>query len=146
MNIIKRTTYFPGFILCHVLLACCLMMARCTVESMIHGYYQYISKLSFESELDLLKCCKYRYPYLDPYAKQIKANFTLLRAPHVTKQQYWRKKVGELLWFAKFAKIFYCTVYSNCIWNCSRNTCQFQVAYSYAAGITSENNFGNSYK
>jgi len=54
MNIIKWTPYFPGFILCHVLLACCLMMARCTVESMIRGYHQYISKLSFESELDLL--------------------------------------------------------------------------------------------
>jgi len=44
--------------LCHVLVACCLMMARCTVESaMIRGYHQYISKLSFESELDLLKYC-----------------------------------------------------------------------------------------
>jgi len=34
MNIIKQTTYFPGFFLCHVLVACCLMMARCTVGSM----------------------------------------------------------------------------------------------------------------
>jgi len=54
MNIIKRTPYFPGFVLCHVLVACCLVMVRCTVESMICGYHEYISKLSLESELDLL--------------------------------------------------------------------------------------------
>jgi len=36
---------------------CCLMMAGCTVESMIHGYHKYIGKLSLESELDLLKYC-----------------------------------------------------------------------------------------
>jgi len=58
MCIIKQILYFPGFILCHVPEACCLMIARCTVEStMIRGYHQYISKLLFESELDLLKCC-----------------------------------------------------------------------------------------
>jgi len=51
MNIIKWTPYFPGFILCYMLVACYLMMVRCTVESMICGY------LSFESELDLLKYC-----------------------------------------------------------------------------------------
>jgi len=54
MNIIKQTLYFPGFVLCHMLVVCYLMMARCTVESMIHGYHEYVSKLSLESELDLL--------------------------------------------------------------------------------------------
>jgi len=53
-DIIKQTPYFPGFVLCHVLVMCYLMMARCTVESMICGYYEYISKLSLESEPDLL--------------------------------------------------------------------------------------------
>jgi len=52
----KRTLYFPGFILCHMLVACCLMIVRCTVESMICGCHQYVSKILFESELDLLKC------------------------------------------------------------------------------------------
>jgi len=49
---------------------------RCTVESIIHGYHKYMSKLSLESKLDLLK-------YL--YAKQIKTHLTLLCALHVTK-------------------------------------------------------------
>jgi len=31
------------------------MMAKDTVESMIHGYNEYISKLSLESEVGLLK-------------------------------------------------------------------------------------------
>jgi len=45
-NIIKRTLYFPGFVSCHMLVACCLMMARCTIESMICDYYKYVNKLS----------------------------------------------------------------------------------------------------
>jgi len=41
-----------------VLVVCRLMMARHTVvQSMIHGYHEYISKLLLESELDLLKYC-----------------------------------------------------------------------------------------
>jgi len=56
MNMIKRTPYFPFVLyICHVLVACCLMMARWTVQSIIRGYHQYISKLSLESEL--ANCC-----------------------------------------------------------------------------------------
>jgi len=33
------------------------MMVRCTVETMIHGYHECISKLSLESEQDYLKYC-----------------------------------------------------------------------------------------
>jgi len=51
-NIIKQTLYFS---VCHVLVACHSMMARHTVESMICGYHEYISKLLLESELDILK-------------------------------------------------------------------------------------------
>ena len=57
INTIKLTLYFPGFVLCHVLVACCLMMVRCTVEFMNRGCHKYISKLSLESELDLIKYC-----------------------------------------------------------------------------------------
>jgi len=59
MNIIKQTPYFP-FVLCHVLVACCLMMARWTVQSIIRGYHEYISKLLLETELDL-KILQYHY-------------------------------------------------------------------------------------
>ena len=37
--------------------SCCLMMARCTVESMICGCHNYVRKLLLESKLYLLKYC-----------------------------------------------------------------------------------------
>jgi len=80
-----------------MLVACCLMMAGCTVESMIRGYHKYtyeqtIGKLLFESELDLLKYCN---PYPNPYVKQIKVYLTLLCTLHVTKTGN-LLKLGEL--------------------------------------------------
>jgi len=68
-------------------------MAMYTVESKIYGYHEYFSKLLFESELDLLQ---YQYPYLNPYAKQIKVHLMLQRILHVTKTGKLAKKVGEL--------------------------------------------------
>jgi len=63
---------------------------------MICGYREYISKLSFESELVLLKYCNIDIPaYLDPYTKQIKVYLILLHAPHVTKQVNWQKKLSN---------------------------------------------------
>jgi len=55
---------------------------------MICGYHEYISKLLLENEMDL----QYQYPYLDPYAKQIKvqcAHFML------QKQENWQKKLAN---------------------------------------------------
>jgi len=61
-----------------------------TVESMIHGHHEYISKLLLESELDLLKC--YNIDVLTSILTQtIEAQLTLLRTPHVTKQENWQK-------------------------------------------------------
>jgi len=106
MNIIKRTPYFSGFVLCHMLVVCCSMMARHTVESMIHDYHEYISKLSLESELDLLKYCN--IDILTSILTQNKLKHTSHHwVPHVTKNRKLAKKVGKLLWFAK---VFYCTV------------------------------------
>jgi len=53
----KMNSVFFRIFLCHVLVVCCSMMARCTVEPMICDYHEYISKLLLESELDLLKYC-----------------------------------------------------------------------------------------
>jgi len=47
-----------------------------------------------------LKILQYQY-HLDPYAKQIKTQIT-----SCYKSRKIGKKVGELLWFAKFAKVF----------------------------------------
>jgi len=79
-----------------------LMMVRCTVESMIWIYKQTITW----KWTGPLKILQYQYPYLNPYTKQIKAYFMLQRAPHITKNGKLVKKVGELLWYAKFAKVF----------------------------------------
>jgi len=52
----KINSIFSEFVLCHMLVAhvaCRSMMARHTVESMVCGYHEYISKLLLESELDL---------------------------------------------------------------------------------------------
>jgi len=115
MNIIKRTPYFPGLILCHVLLACCLMMARCTVESMIRNYHQYISKLLFESELDLLKCCN--IDIFTSILTQNKLKHTSHCCVHLMLQN---RNIGEKSWrivvirqiHQSFfpSKVFYCTV------------------------------------
>jgi len=87
----KQTPYFQGSVLCHALVVCCLMMARCIVQSMIRGYHEYICKLSLESELDLLKYCNIN---ILTYANQIEVHLMLLHVPHV-------KKTGKL------AKIFW---------------------------------------
>jgi len=93
------------FSLCHVLVMCCLMMARCTVESMIHGYHQYISKLSFENEPDFLKCCN--IDILISILRQNKLKRTSrCCACLMLQNRNIGKKVGELLWFAKYAKVF----------------------------------------
>jgi len=109
------------------------------VESMMHGYHKYISKLSLESELNLLKycnvniltsiltqnklkrtsCCCARlmlqkwgigekswrivvirqsfllYGSYKSLRETIKAQLALLRAPHVAKQENWRKKLAN---------------------------------------------------
>jgi len=41
IDIIKQTLYFLGFILCQLHVD--VMMARCTIEPMIHGYHKYVS-------------------------------------------------------------------------------------------------------
>jgi len=76
-------------------------MARWTVESMICGYHEYISKLSLESELDLLKYCNIHILTLI-LNETIKAQ---LRASYY-KTGKLAKKVDELLRFAKFTKVF----------------------------------------
>jgi len=85
---LKLTPYFPGFILCHVLIVCYLMI---TVESMICGYHEYISKLSLESELDLLKYCN--IDILTLILTQNKLKHTSLCCAHLILQN---RKIGEL--------------------------------------------------
>jgi len=104
----KWTPYFTGFVLCHMLVACCLMMVRCTVESTIRDYHKYISKISLESELDLLKYCNIDMLTLIIMQNKFKRSWmqlTLLCAPHVTKRKI-GEKVSELLRFAKFIQVF----------------------------------------
>jgi len=70
----KTNFIFSICIICHVQVACCLMIARWTVQSIIRGYHEYISKLSsLESKL-VLKIAM--HPFLDPYAKHIKVHLT----------------------------------------------------------------------
>ena len=93
MNIIKWTPYFPGFVLCHVLVACCLMMVGCNVESMIRGYhkYNYISKLSLESELDLLKYCNIDILTLILMQNKLKCTSRCYAHLVLQKQENWQK-------------------------------------------------------
>jgi len=60
----------------------------------------------------LLKILQYRYPYLDPYAKQIKVHLTLLRASCYKTgklaKKSWRIVVIRQSFFP--SKVFYCTV------------------------------------
>jgi len=58
-----------------------------TVESMIRGYHDNISKLLLESELDILKYCNINI--LTSICMQNKVHLTLLCLPHVTKQENW---------------------------------------------------------
>jgi len=92
-TVIKRTPYFSGFALCHMLVACHLMMARCTVESMIHGHHEYISKLSLENELDLLKYCN--IDILISILTQNKLKCTSHCCAHLMLQKW---EIGEKSW------------------------------------------------
>jgi len=104
----KTNSAFPGFVLCHVLVVCCLMMVRdtciilsMTVESIVHSYQaNYCLKVNWT-----LKLLQYRYPYLDPYAKQIKVHLMLLHVPRVTKTGKLAKKT--LTNWKWFPKVFY---------------------------------------
>jgi len=108
---------FSGIVLCHVLVVCCLMITRCTVESMICGYHEYISKLLLESELNLLKYCNIDILTSILMQDKNKVHFTLLVVPHVTKNEKLAKKSWQIVviyqicqsFFA--SKVFYCTVY-----------------------------------
>jgi len=108
MNIIKRTPCFSGFVLCHLLVACHSMMA--TGKTHCRVYDPWLSQIYKQTIVwkwtGPLKILQYWYPNLNPYTKEIKAHFTLLRAPHITKIAELAKKVGEFLWFAKFTKVF----------------------------------------
>jgi len=61
---------------------------------------------------------QYWYPYVDPYAKQIKANLTLQHVPHATKQENWHKKLvnccdspnlPKFFPLQSFFTVWYCT-------------------------------------
>jgi len=52
-----------------------------------------------------LKILQYQYPYLDPYTKQLKRSLRFCMRPILQNRKI-GKKVGKLLWFAKFAKVF----------------------------------------
>jgi len=58
MNIIKRTPCFSGFVLCHLLVACCSMMvtgeAHCRVYDL---WLSWIYEQTIACRLDLLKYC-----------------------------------------------------------------------------------------
>jgi len=89
----------------HVLVACRSMMARCTVESMIRSYHEYISKLSLESELDLLKYCD--IDFLTSILTQNKLKHTSrCCAPHVTKMGNWQKKLANCCDLPNSSKFF----------------------------------------
>ena len=62
----------------------CTCMYMISVESMIHGYHEYISKLSLVSKLDLLKYCN--VDTLTSILMQNKLKHTShCCTPHVTK-------------------------------------------------------------
>jgi len=52
-----------------------------------------------------LKILQYQYPYLDPYMKQLNRSLRFCMCP-ILQTGKLVKKVGELLWFAKFTKVF----------------------------------------
>jgi len=117
MNIIKWTLYFPGFVLCHVLVACCLMMARWAVESMMHGYHQYISKIITWKWTKALKILQYWYPYLNPYAKLLKHISCCCSMCLKLQKGIWQKKLAnccDLQNSPKFFPLqsFYCTAFT----------------------------------
>jgi len=95
MNIIELTPYFQGFFLCYMLVAGCLMMARCTVGSMIHGYHEYMLKLSLESELDLLKYCNIDILTLILTQNKLKCTSHWCAHLMLQKQENWQKNFGE---------------------------------------------------
>ena len=88
---IPSTLYFPRFVLCHVLVVCCLLMARCTIESMIHGYHQYISKLLFQSKLDLLKYCNINILTSILTQNKLKCTSCCCARLMLQKQENWQK-------------------------------------------------------
>jgi len=100
----KRTPYFPGFVLCHVLIVCCLMMTRCTVESMICGYYEYTYKQTIIWKwTGPLKHCN--IDIVTSILMQNKLKHTSHWCACLTLQKIngklAPKKFGELFWFAK---------------------------------------------
>ena len=121
MNIIKQTPYFPGFVLCHVPVVCCLMMAKgtCIYYCLwLNGYHKYIHKQTMIIFLTItwkwtgpLIIPQYRYTYLDHFAKQIKAHLMLLHVPHVIKKQKKLGQIGSDLSNFFTAKVFYCIVF-----------------------------------
>jgi len=99
MNIIKRTLYFLGFVLCHLLVACCLMMARgCVYIIYDCGVYDpwLSSKLSLESELDLLKYCNIDILTLILMQNKLKCTSCCCMCLMLRKQKNWQKNFGEL--------------------------------------------------
>jgi len=103
MNIIKQTPYCSGFVLCHMLVACCSMMVRHTVESM--NYHKYISKLSLESELDLLKYCS--IDILTSIFTQNKLNHTSCCCMRLMLQKWkWAKKLANCCDLPNLPKFF----------------------------------------
>jgi len=117
MNVIKWTPCFSGFVLCYMLVACCSMMVRLTVESMICSHHEYISKLSLKSELDLLKYCN--IDILTSILIQNKLKHTSCCCMHLMLRKMgngWKKLVNccDSPNLPKFfpSKVFYCTVMS----------------------------------
>jgi len=124
MNIIKWTLYFPGFVLCHVLVACCLMMVRCTVDCRIYDLWllwMYKQTIAWKWTGPLKHC---NINIVTSILTQNKLKCTSCLCSHLMLQK-WEigKKVGKLLWFAKFTKVFYCTVCNSAhfLWNQWRN-------------------------
>jgi len=93
MNIIIQTPYFPGFVLCHMVIACCLIIAWCTVEFMIHGYHKYISKLLLESGLELLKYYNIDILTLIFTRNKLKHSSCCCVRLMLQKQENWQKKL-----------------------------------------------------
>jgi len=104
--------------LCHVLVVCCLMMVSRTAESMIRGYHEYITKLSLESELDLLKYCN--MDILTSILTENKLKCTSHCCACLMLQKM--KEVANCCDSSNLPKFFYCTVLYMLSWEFSRNS------------------------
>ena len=80
-----------------MLVAYCLMMARHTIEPMIHGYHEYITKQSLESELEFVKYCTIDILTLILTQNKLKRTSHGCTCFMLQKMGNWQKKVGRLL-------------------------------------------------